>query len=412
MALSAAQKTIADSTARFKVAVCGRRFGKTHLSMREMARAARKPDQKIFYVAPSYRQAKQTVWNKLKKKLIELNWVSKINESDLTITLRNDSTISLRGADNFDGLRGVGLDYIILDEFAFINADAWYEVLRPTLSDTGGGAMFISTPAGVGNWAYDLYLKGQDPTETDWNSWQYTSEDGGRIPVEELEAASRDLDERTYNQEYRASFVTYSGIIYHGFNSERNLMPYTGAKPKQILLMTDFNYNPMAACVGVQCDGYIHIIDEVVIYGSNTQELADEVKNRYPDTRVTVFPDPAGAQNKTSAGGKTDISILENAGFRALYRRKHPAVKDRINAVNSALNPGSGKPKLVIDPKCKRLIEGLVKQTYKEGTQIPDKNNDFNHINDAVGYGVEYLMPVVKYPDDTPQPTHWGVITY
>jgi len=411
MALSEWQQTVSSNKSRFKCVIAGRRAGKSHLSIREMARAARYPDQKIFYVAPSYRQAKQTVWNKLKNKLIELNWADKINESDLTITLRNGSTISLRGADNFDSLRGVGLNYIILDEFAFINEDAWYEVLRPTLSDTGGGAMFISTPAGMGNWAYDLYQKGQDPTQTDWVSWQYTTADGGRVPIEELEAARRDLDERTYRQEYEARFETYSGVIYWAFSKEQNVKPYTLEPKNEILLFCDFNVNPISACIGVQENSYIHIIDEIVIYGSNTDELAQEVKNRYPNKRVIAYPDPAGAQRKTSAGGRTDISILQNAGFNVQYRRSHPAVKDRINSVNSALRPAEGTPKLLIDPSCRRLIESLTKQTYKEGTQIPSKDG-WDHMNDALGYGIEYRMPVVREHGKIAQPTHWGVLTH
>lgn len=412
MALSEWQKTVSSDTTRFKTIVAGRRAGKTFLSVREMARAAREPNKKIFYVAPSYRQAKQTVWNNLKKKLQELNWVKRINESDLTITLVNNSTISLRGADNFDSLRGVGLDYIVLDEFAYINEDAWYEVLRPTLSDTGGSAMFITTPAGMGNWAYDLYQKGQDPTETDWSSWQFTTLAGGRVPQEEIEAAKKDLDERTFRQEYEAQFETYSGIIYHGFRRDHNVAHWTGEAPKEIYVGCDFNYQPISACVAVREKDYYHIIDEIVIYGSNTDELVQEIRNRYPTQRVIAFPDPAGAQNKTSAGGRTDISILQNAGFTVNYRRKHPAVKDRVNAVNSALNPMESDPRLLIDPRCRHLIEGLTKQTYKEGTQVPDKNSGWDHMNDALGYFCEYQMPITREYPNMKQPTHWGVLTH
>lgn len=413
MALSEPQKTIANSDSRFRVIAAGRRFGKSHLAMREMARRARVPDQKIFYVAPSYRQAKSVLWQKLKTKLYKLNWIKRVNESDLTITLLNDSTISLRGADNFDSLRGVGLDYIVLDEFAFIDEAAWTEVLRPTLSDTGGGAMFISTPAGMGNWAYDLFQRGQDPTETDWQSWQYTTASGGRVPESELAAARRDLDARTFRQEYEASFETYSGVIYYGFKPEKNIKAFKEETGKEILLFCDFNVNPISACIGVQQKDYIHVIDEIVIYGSNTDELAQEVKNRYPGKQVVAYPDPAGAQRKTSAGGRTDISILENAGFRVQYRRGHPPVRDRINAVNSALAPVEGDPKLVIDPKCRNLVESLTKQVYKEGTQIPEKGGtiDYSHMNDALGYGIEFRMPVKRDYGETEHPTHWGVQT-
>jgi len=154
MPLSLAQKTIADSPARFKVAICGRRFGKTHLAIRELCRAASVPNSEAWFVAPTYRQAKQIVWRKLKHRLQDLRWVRKINESELTIYLKNNSVISLKGADNADSLRGVGLDFLVMDEFADIDPEAWYEVLRPTLADRQGSAMFIGTPKGVANWAH------------------------------------------------------------------------------------------------------------------------------------------------------------------------------------------------------------------------------------------------------------------
>ena len=409
--LSNGQQEITRSESRFKLCTAGRRFGKTYISMRELAKHARYPNKKIFYCAPSYRQAKQTVWQPLKMKLVELGWVKKVNESDLTITLINDSTISLRGADNFDSLRGVGLDFIVLDEFAYIKPEAWTEVLRPTLSDTNGSALFISTPAGKSNWAFDLFMRGQDPSENDWTSWQFTTADGGRVPQEEIEAARRDLDEKTFRQEYEASFETYSGLIYYGFDTKRNVKAYNEDLPKSLILMCDFNVNPMSAVVGVQKEGYIHIIDEIIIYGSNTNELVQEFRNRYGDVRTTAYPDPAGVQRKTSAGGKTDIMILQNAGFNVKFKKQHPAVKDRINAVNSALHPGSDIPKVLIDPKCKRLIESLTKHTYKDGTTIPDKESGFDHLTDAIGYGIEFIYPIKKDVNHIKQPVGWSVKT-
>ena len=133
MPLSTAQNTITNDPKRFRVAVCGRRFGKTHLALRELAYHARQPEALCWYVAPTYRMAKQIMWKKLKKKLIQLGWAAKINESDLSVTLVNGSEICLRSADNPDSLRGVGLSFVTLDEAADMSSEVWYEVLRPTL---------------------------------------------------------------------------------------------------------------------------------------------------------------------------------------------------------------------------------------------------------------------------------------
>ena len=135
-------------------------------------------------ICPSYRQAKQIAWVKLKNILKDLKWVRKVNEAELTIELKNGSRICLRGADNKDSLRGVGIDFMVLDECADIDETAWTEVLRPTLSDTKGSAVFCGTPKGM-NWFHDLYQRGQDPSEQEWSSYQFTTLDGGFVEATE-----------------------------------------------------------------------------------------------------------------------------------------------------------------------------------------------------------------------------------
>jgi phage terminase large subunit len=416
MPLSKAQQTIVDDPARFRVVIAGRRFGKTHLSIRELCYHAKEPNRDVWYVTASYRQAKQIVWKKLKYRLLDLRWADKINESELTITLRNGSTISLKGADNADSLRGVGLDFIVLDEFADIDPEAWYEVLRPTLSDKMGKALFIGTPKGIGNWAHDLYMM---PVEqpSNWSSFQYTTIDGGQVKPEEIESAKRDLDERTFRQEFLATFETYAGRIYYAFDRKQNVRqinltdptgPFKDIRQQILHVGIDFNFNPMSCCVAVRAGDNLYVIDEIRIFGSNTQELCEEIKSRYSTAKIFAYPDPAGRQNKTSAGGQTDITILQNAGFVVKAPYRHTPVKDRINAVNSRLCDSTSIHHLFFDPKCKYTIEGLERQTYKEGTSQPDKDGGWDHMNDALGYMVDYLFPVNRDTSHIEQPTTWG----
>ena len=279
--LSLAQKTIANDPHRFRVAVCGRRFGKTHLAIRELCKFAREPERRCWYIAPSYRMAKQIAWTKLKKKLISLNWVKKINEQELLITLINDSEIALRGADNYDSLRGVGLDFLVMDEFADIDVEAWTEVLRPTLSDRQGAALFISTPKGINNWSYELYLNYLE--NPDWMSWQFTTLAGGRVPPQELEAARKDLDTRTFRQEYEASFETYAGRIYYAFERTQNSVDFDITNMANIdVLYTgwDFNIDPMSVVIATRQKDTLYVVDEIRMFSSNTQEAVDELKSR------------------------------------------------------------------------------------------------------------------------------------
>ena len=394
MALSKAQRMIADAPFRFRVACCGRRFGKTHLALREIAKFAAKPDQKVIYVAPTYRMAKNILWKKLKKKLTSINWVKKINETELSLELVNGSEIQLKGADNYDSLRGTGNDFIVMDEIADMHPEAWYEVLRPTLSDTGGHALFLGTPKGMNHFK-DLFDNAQ--TKSNWMSFQFTTLDGGNVPLEEIEAARQDLDLRTFKQEYEATFENFSGIIAYSFG-EHNILPADSVNAyEQLILGTDFNVSPMSCCVMRRTKDGLHCIDEIVLHSSNTNELVDEIRNRYPSNPITIYPDPAGVQRKTSANGNTDIKILENAGFTVRYHRQHPLVKDRINSANSLFFQRDNKStRFYIDPKCKHTIKSLQQFCYKEDTQIPDKDSGFDHMFDALTYAIQFLFPINK----------------
>lgn len=408
MPLSIPQQAIANDTRRFRVVVAGRRFGKTFLSIRELCYYAREPDKEVWYIAPTYRQAKQIVWRKLKHKLQDLRWAKKINESELTITLKNGSTISLKGADNADSLRGVGLDFMVMDEFADIDAEAWYEVLRPTLADKQGKALFIGTPKGIGNWAHDLYQMPLEYPEA-WASFQYTTIDGGNVKPEEIESAKADLDERTFRQEFMATFETYAGRIYYAFDRLHNVNHIDKIDTSVLYTGWDFNVDPMSVVIAVRSGDVLQVIDEMRIFSSNTQEAVDELKARYPRSRIWAFPDPACRQRKTSAGGTTDLTILQNAGFTVKVPNSHTPVRDRINAVNSRLCDSQGVRHLFLDPKSKYTIEGLERHTYKEGTVQPDKDSGYDHMMDALGYMVDYLFPVRRDIDPSlTVPQRWG----
>ena len=403
MQLTAPQQTISNSTARFRMGIAGRRFGKTVLSIYEIGKYARWPKRKIWYVAPFYGQAKEIAWVMLKDRLREKNWVKNeksLNESALKANLRNGTVISLKGANNPDSLRGVGVHFMILDEMPFMKKAAWTESLRPMLSDTGGHCLMLGTPKGK-NWAYDLFQRGADPAYPNWNTFHYTTLDGGNVPPEEVQEAMDELDERTFRQEYLATFETYDGIIYYQFSREGNVKPYEKPENFQRIPLhigMDFNINPMCATVSVVNKETLHTFDEIIIYGSNTNEMAQEIRSRYPDHFIYIYPDPACRQQRTSANGNTDLSILQDAKYKlnVRVRNSHALVRDRINAVNSRIKTMSGDIRYFIDPACKTQIKCLENQLYKEGTMTPDKDSGFDHMNDATGYKIEYLWPMSK----------------
>jgi hypothetical protein len=388
MLLKRSAAAVFNDNARYRVLIAGRRFGKTRLMVVELARAASIPGARVWCVYPTYRQAKQVAWSVLKDEL-PAGWVTAINETDLTLTLANKATISLRGADNAVGL----------DEFDFMDGNVWPEVIRPMLATTAGRALFVGTPDGFGP-LYDLYGRGksQSADDHDWSAHQFTTLDGGWVPAQEIEDAKRDMDERTFRQEFCASFENASGRVYYAFDREHNVReaPHGIEQSGALGVGIDFNVDPMTAVVFHDDLAATHIIDEVTIRSSNTQELAAELRQRYGTRIVSAYPDPAGRARKTSANvGITDHQLLRDAGF-IVYSRMSVSVRDGINAVNSRLCSADGTRRLFVSPKCKQMIAAFERHSYKPGTSQPDKCDGFDHLCDAARYPIDYLHPIIQ----------------
>lgn len=407
MPLSEPQQAIAQADERFRVAICGRRFGKTYLAMRELARFARIPQSRCWFIAPTRAQGKGIVWQELKDRLHDLNWITKTNESELKLSLVNGSEIQIMSADAYERTRGYSVDFIVYDEFADMDPDIW-TATRPTLADRQGSALFIGTPKGIHNWSKSIYDMHLD--NSNWHSFQYTTLDGGRVPEEEVEAAKSEMDERLFQQEFLATFQDAGSRVFYSFTDE-NIQAYTGAQPQQLFIGMDFNINPMSATVGVRTDvNTLHIIDEIRMFGSNTDEMVNEIRSRYSylqANRIWIYPDPASRQRKTSAGGRTDLSILQNAGFTVKCPNSHDSVRDSINSVNSRLRTANKQLYLLIDNKCKYTVESLERHSYRPGTNQPDKESGTDHMSDALRYCVHYMWPV-KSDTPIPPPGRWG----
>ncbi len=406
--LTKPQHQVSNSNKRFRVLVSGRRFGKTYLCITEMMKYATKVKQNIWYVAPTFKMAREIVWSKLKQILSDFKWIDVINESNLSIRIKKTgSIISLKGCENYDSLRGVGINFLILDEFADIDEKAWTEVLRASIADTEGDVLMCGSPKGYGNWAYRMYLKGKQDNE--WDSFQFTTLQGGMVSKEEIEQAKQDIDIRTFRQEFEGTFENYAGAVYYNFHAVENVKPKKLDINKPIHIGLDFNVDPMSASVAQIEKEEVHFVDEIVIYSSNTDEMVQEIKDRYGSkAKIFIYPDPACRQRKTSAGGRTDLSILQNAGFTVKCKLKHSPVRDRINVVNSCLKSAQGKRYVFVDPSCKIITKGLQRQIYKENTNIPDKEQGFDHMNDSIGYMLEIIKPLTRNNTNF-KPQRWTV---
>lgn len=195
---------------RFGVVVCHRRFGKTFFAINTLviaALASKRPDARFAYIAPFYKQAKQVAWDYFKQFTHIIPGIQ-YNESELRIDFPNGARIRLYGGDNPDTLRGIYLDGVVLDEVADMRPTVWGEVIRPTLTDRQGWAIFIGTPKGI-DLFYEIYQKAL--TEPDWYAAIYRADETGLINAEELAKARREMSEQQYAQEFLCDFTASTG---------------------------------------------------------------------------------------------------------------------------------------------------------------------------------------------------------
>jgi len=394
--LTRPQRRIFLSKARFRVVVAGRRFGKTVLGVTECLYEAQSGTKKlVWYIAPTYRMAKELVWEELKES-IPPEMIAKKNESELSITIKGfKSKIVLKGADNPDSLRGKGLDFVVFDEAADITDDTWYKVIYPALTDKQGSALFIGTPKGF-NWFYDLYMYGLH--NKGWMSYSYTTAEGGNVTKDELSYAKNTLSKKQYDQEFNASFETLSNTVYSSFNHLENIdKGVDDYGDKEIMVGMDFNVCPMSAVIGTRVADQFHQFDEIEILNGNTEEMCEELKKRYGDRKIKVYPDPSGKARKTSAPvGRTDFSIIKSYGFDIIAPNKAPPIVDRVNEVNALCENAKGHRRYYVNPNCKKTIKCLNGLTYKDNTSQIDKKLGLDHMTDALGYLIHMEFPIIS----------------
>lgn len=197
---------------RFKVVAAGRRFGKSRLAAWVLLIEALKSKEKdCFYVAPTFQQAKDIMWGMLKELGHEV--IAAAHENTAVLTLVNGRKIYLKGSDRPDTLRGVGLAYVVLDEYADMKPNVWEQIIRPALADVQGGAMFIGTPKGR-NHFYEIYKLGESNRDEEWSSFHYTSYDNPLIPKKEIEAAKGSMSSFAFRQEFMSSFEAASRDLF------------------------------------------------------------------------------------------------------------------------------------------------------------------------------------------------------
>lgn len=404
MLLTPSQGVIAGDTHRFRVVDCGRRFGKTTVSVEEikgmllvdrnsrLKRIEYLTDEqrnnimtmsdrdeyrcRVNYWAETYRDARDIAWGMLTKELEPIT--IKRNESRLEIIVMNQdgnpAIVKLRGWESVESARGTKSDFDIFDEVAKYKGFwmYWEEVIRPTLTDYLGEAIFYSTPRGF-NHFYDLYnLQDKDK---EFKSFHFTSYDNPFLLKEEIDKAKTQMSEDRFAQEYLADFRKTEGLVYKEFNREAHVFTDSPVISKiQRLVSVDFGFtNPSAIySIDVDSDRNYWITTEYYKTGKTTPELIDHVKSLQGHK---CYPDPAEPDR---------IEEMRRAGINIQDVSKD--IEAGINSVRELLKTG----RLKIHSSCKNLISEF--ETYRYPDKKPGKNENEDPIKEN-----DHAMDSIRY---------------
>tara|TARA_B000000532_G_scaffold238868_1_gene227787 strand:- start:4289 stop:5554 length:1266 start_codon:yes stop_codon:yes gene_type:complete len=257
------QQIVADDEARWKILCAGRRFGKTRLGVQLCIETAMK-GKRAWWVAPTFSIAR-VGWRDIMMAGFDLAEAMgvEVKMGDMVVNFPNGGFIAVKSADNPQRLRGEGLDFLVMDEAAFVKEETWTEVLRPTLTERKGSALFISTPRGMNNWFYRLWQDAED--REDWAKFKFSTVDNPAIDPEELESAKREIGSLTFAQEYEAEFVNEGTQLF-----KQEWFRY---------------YQP--AVRGAKIDGVLYEFDNMPKYA--TVDLATSTKQTADYTVFTAF---------------------------------------------------------------------------------------------------------------------------
>lgn len=316
------QTEVAGDKARFLVLNCGRRAGKSTFAALKIISFAKKNDNSVvYYVSPSYKQSKAIMWELLKQ-YIPSSWVRSTNETELKVELLNGAKIELKGADTEpDRLRGVRIDFLVCDEVAsFRNwSTVWNKVLRPTLIDSKGSAIFISTPQGFNFW-YDLYTT-DDP---EYKSYTFETYDNEYIETGEIEKIKSELDEQTFRQEILAEFTQVSGVVYKEWNFDTNFIPLDYEPNLPVHVTVDFGVNDPTAILWIQRNGgEFRVFDYYEASNASIDNICQMINAKPYRAADLVTGDPAGKARSITTG----TSPVEEMAKHGIYVRTKDGVK-------------------------------------------------------------------------------------
>ena len=384
-----------ERTSRFSCIVAHRRAGKTVATINDLIKEAitcQKPNPRFAYLAPYYAQAKDVAWGYLKQFTAPIPGAT-TNESELRVDLPNGGRIRLYGADNYDRLRGIYLDGVVLDEFADMDPRAWSEVVRPALSDRQGWAAFIGTPKGR-NAFWEVYERAK--ASDDWFDLRLKASETNLIPPAELEALRSEMSEDEYAREMETSFEaavegSYYARLLTKAEEDGRICGVPADPGLEVHAAFDLGIADSTAIWLAQFVGReVRLIDYIEGNGVALDWYAKQLRERGHTYAPLILPHDAQARELGT--GKSRVEMLEGLGFRTRLAPRL-SVEDGIEAVRRLI------PRCWIDAKrCEAGVSAVLdyreKIDPKRRVSLGPLHDWTSHAADALRYlAVAYEEP-------------------
>jgi PBSX family phage terminase large subunit len=377
------QRALADDRHRFKLIRCGRRFGKTTYAVNFLVEEALLSDEGLFYyIGPTYKQAKMIAWKMLLEavRVLPPALVRKINESELYVELNKGARIYIKGADNPDSLRGVGLNGAVLDEYADIRENVFTEIIQPALLDRKGWCVVMGTPKGFNHF---YRLEREVEGDFEWGKFHFTSYDNPFIAKEDIDRIRATTPEDIFQQEYMAEFRRFEGLVYKEFDPARHL--FTEMPERQIIETIgglDFGMTNPACLLTIKkdFDNCYWVTSEWYERGHTGPEVVEVAKATRDVQKINAFyPDPENPDiiKQMADAGLTVREVIKGSG----------SVAAGVDKVKTLFKNG----KLFIHKSCKNLIFEL--ETY----HYPPKREGYNLSEDPVKEN-DHAVDALRYP--------------
>ncbi len=299
-----------------------------------------------------------------------------------------DTKILCRSFENWSRIIGLNLAWVLADEIDTVTPSIAEKAFPKILGRLRAGNVrqfgAASTPEGF-RWMWNTFGTEEAQQRKDRKLIRMRTADNPHLPQDFIERLQANYDPSLLQAYLEGQFCNLTtGQVYDRFDRQKHIttdIPDVTAEPLRVGV--DFNIGNMSAVIGVRLGNKLLLIDEIS-GAHDTDAMAQEIRRRFPDSVVYVYPDASGGNRSTNAS-RTDIQILESYGFSNQSPKANPPIRDRVASVQALLENGKGEVRLQVAAQCKRTIECLELQSYTEAGD-PDKDAGYDHMNDALGY--------------------------